>query len=631
MHLHLTKRNMRRFLALLLACALFAAVLPATGAFAGSVDFNTNTIKVYEWKQIRTQKDFPEKGTYPLLLCYTDQNGVHRFMKSTKIDEPSVNIYRDGRTDSNKDAWKKASNERSEKQYNALDAEARAGKTLEQFRAGLPYWNRDNSGVQRNENHTIGFDGVNCIDSTPVSDAPEIAVGCESFFTTQMPTTWRLNVTGKKEKKAGNTAVVRIYAGDKEFGDGLGYPNAMGFGGCEAELELEKIGEGDDYCVYTTDLGGGRAKYTDEGCVQIYYHDDTTGGINSGLSWDGKKVGTIEFNSDYYSNFTMYYAVEKTFSVIDRDYTVGKGSTMYANNNLMLLDGVNLTIAPGGILCVTGTFYNNGVIHNCGTVVINPGARIDSLHPADAASGQLNCYGGATAEVPVYSAPSPQEGGTEADNMTLDELDMKISLMEATLADSRQLLANSSAGSVSEQEIAYLKDSIAQMEAALEIYRQARASRAAPGGYAPTQPQLTGSTTYKNCQGDLVIMGKGALVLNTQSQCKLNLYEGASCVNNGLLVAPNGITLTDAELLNRSRGSVFSGYYFTCAKGGDVGSTVVDPGTGSASVPDLTRCTGSISAFAVNGRCHVSNQGGLLVNGSISGGTDCFDGNAIVY
>lgn len=623
MQIQWKKRNMRRCLALLLACALFTLMLPATGAFAGSVDFNTNTIKVYEWKQIKTQEDFPAAGTYPMLLCYTDQSGVHRFMKHTSIDDSRANIYRDGLTNSNKEARRNIADARAAAEYLLLDAETRASMTLEKYRETLPYWNRAWEYPFRNADYLIAEEGVNCIYSTPVSECPEIAMTCESFYTTTMPTEWKLVVTGNTSSKM---AKVHIHVGDQEL-----YDDAANVD--EAEIELGKIGGHSDdntYLVYTRELGGGRAKYTDEGCVQIFYDDPTWLGTDTGLLWDSKKFGGVEGDKDYYSNFKIFYGVEKTFSVIDKDYVIGNGNTMYANNNLMLLDGVNLTVAPGGILCVTGTFFNNGIIHNCGTVVINPGSKIDSLHPTDAGSGQLNCYGGISAEVSVYSSYTPREESAETAGMSTDELEMKVSEMSVYLYDARKMLENTDPATVSAEQLAYMEEYIADMEAALAIYEEALEARGIPEGYEPGRRQ-TGSTVYKNCQGDLIIMEGGALVLNDQSQSKLNLYEGASCVNNGLIVAPNGITLTDAELINRSRGTIFSGYGFDCAQGGDIGKRVVNPGAGSASLPDLVRRTGSISAFSVNGSYHVNNQGGILVNGSMSGGTGYFDGNAITY
>lgn len=644
------KWNLRRLIALSLACVLMFTALPGTGARAIEVDDAFSYIDVLKFEQVTSQKDLAITGSYPLVLCYTDMWGNDYVMTHTSIDDDDSNLYRDGISDGNQSSAKNSVSTRLKAQYDALSESERDGKTFEQYRDAQPLWKCVNDNVLRTL-ECIFYGGVDSIDSSKISACPEVCYEANSFLAKDPPTKWTIYLD-KSWNENDNCYMARIRPGNREFKDGQGYWYADW--GREAELELASHGNGNRYDIRTPDAGGGSKSYIEPGCVQILYDDD--GGYDTGICWDGDEMGGIEVHpyagknnktDPHWSNWKMYIGKTHRLSVIDRDYTIQAGAVMYARDNLLLKDGVNLTIAPGGILCVKGTFLCNGVINNCGTIVVDPGSLITSLQPDNSNSGQINCYG---AKSVTFTTTAGVSEASEYE-YTSEELEAIIAQKEASLAaltDSRaslQTLYDEWEAAAERPEkitvdgnelkpedfkvlMETLDGKIDTMTANIEEAKVLLAEIIAAEQKTPDSPSASAKLSFKNCQGDIVIMDGAAVVMNTRSECRLNLYSGSTCVNNGLIVAPNGITIDSGEFINRTTGTVFSGYTFANVPGEDIGTRVQDPGTASASVKGLGKNTGSITALARNGQYHVDNQGAFFANGSVTGAADHTEGNA---
>lgn len=636
------KWNLRRLVALSLACVLMFTSLPGTGAKAIEVDDAFSYLDVLKFEQVTKQSDLAIKGEFPLVLCYTDVWGNDYVMTHTSTDHSKANLWRDGVTDDNQSSAKNSVSTRLQARYDALSESERGGKTFEQYRDAQPLWKCVNDGTM-NVLHSILFGGVNSIDASKISACPEVCYEANSFLAIDPPTKWTIYLDGSQEN---GCYMARIRPGNKEFKDGQGYWFADW--GREAELELASHNNGNRYDIRTPDVGGDSKSFIEPGCVQIYYDDDN--GYDTGICWDGDEMGGIETHTSmtrsHWSNWKMYIGKTHRLSVIDRDYTIQAGAVMYARDNLLLLDGVNLTIAPGGILCVKGTFLCNGVINNCGTIVVDPGSLITSLQPDNSNSGQINCYGAKNVTFTTtagVSEVSDYEYTSEEYAAIIAEKEASLAAYENELKSLQDLYAAWEADpnkpekiTVGESElkpeefqdlVESMNSQIETMTADIEEAKLLLAEIIAAEQKVPDKPGASSKLSFQNCQGDIVIMDGAAVVMNTRSECRLNLYSGATCVNNGLIVAPNGITISDGEFINRSTGTVFSGYTFANVPGEDIGTHVQDPGTASASVKGLGKNTGSITALARNGQYHVDNQGAFFVNGSVTGTAENTEGN----
>lgn len=680
------KWNLRRLLALSLACVLVFASLPGTGVQAVQKEFilhdddpNDGIITVWRYTQIKTQKDLADlgKGNFPMILCYTDTGGTDYVMTHTSIDDDDADLWRDGISDGNHNNSKTSISNRIQAQYNAMSESERGGKTFEQYRSGRPLWNCANNGTLRTLECML-YSGVNSINATKLTSCYPVNYESGSFLALTTPTDWSISLDGSQNN---GCYMARIRPGSREFKDGEGYWYVDW--GREAELELTSHGKGNRYDIRTSDVQGDSQKYIEPGFVQIYYDDDN--GYDTGICYDGGEIGGIESHGKtswepktqaHWSNFKMYVAQKKTLSAIEADHTIGEGAVMYAKDNLVLCEGVTLNIAPGGILCVTGTFINNGVINNCGTIVVNSGSLITSLQPTVSNSGQINCYGAKN-----VSFTYGEGGKREVSDFpyTIAELNNQIDMLQASVNELTDMfkqlelqhsewentpnhtakfsftykdengnplkdangnpyiieydpptMENGQKKDDYADHVASLKQQVSDAESDIQAAKQMiqdieNAGKQSSGGGDPH-----GSVSYQNCQGDIVILDGGALVMNTLSECKLNLYSGATCVNNGLIIAPNGITMKDAELINRKTGTVFSGYTVFNVPGDDIGTLVKYPGTPDASVNGVGKNTGTITALARNGAYHVNNQGAFFTNGSVTGPADDTEGNAFI-
>ena len=161
------------------------------------------------------------------------------------------------------------------------------------------------------------------------------------------------------------------------------------------DLDVSKLSEGVYFTLETSDTKNDRAQYTDVGKVQLV---QTAQNRTCGLCFDGKYLDVLaqydEKKPTYFSNFTLYYGVESTVTELEGDYTVKKGVTQNFNNNMIIGAGTHLVIEPGAVVTVTGLLQNKGTIENCGTLIVNENSAIVTT-----GEGTIKNYGN-TADIP---------------------------------------------------------------------------------------------------------------------------------------------------------------------------------------------------------------------------------------
>ena len=84
-------------------------------------------------------------------------------------------------------------------------------------------------------------------------------------------------------------------------------------------------------------------------------------------------------HSDYWEfPFRIYTYREVEYDAIVKSFTVGKGATYSIDRQLILNEGVTITVEDGGVLMVDKELMNNGniVVKNGGTVIVNEGAYV---------------------------------------------------------------------------------------------------------------------------------------------------------------------------------------------------------------------------------------------------------------
>lgn len=601
---------LRQSIAFLLACLLFVSVLPATYRVQAADPITTTNH--YEWKQIKTQADIPAKGTYPMLLCYTDLNGNDWFLTGNSLKQDKE-IFRDGVSQKRND-WPIIVKNR----YNAWLAEnglsdnsINKSSYMQQFPTELKL-------LTQYQDQPLGSgDETNYMIASDAADYPEIALYSETFFTKTAPSSWKMIVTGEK---INGLKTIQIQSGGKYLYDDWEYR----FPVSTLAMISWNNEKGTNYSVYTTEVtteiskeNGGRKGWTLDGYVQLFYYEYP--GSDTGLCWDYEKFGGIEDDDDHYSSFKLYYGVYKEFSVIDRDYVITNGSILYANNNLELMPNVNLIIEPGGILSVDGVFFHNGVIHNCGTMILNPGAFVTTLEAKNSTCGQINCYGADHMDISVAL-----EGNTslysEWYGKPLTELSEKLKSLDAQIAKNEAVIMEQVrivGGGFDERlmeetaELEELRKKLEEIflerrdhpEKALEIMRQSVSSA---------------SYSFSGCQGDLIILDDAVLLFANQPESSLKLNEGSTCSNLGVIVAPAGLRVDGGEFINESRAHLFIGYCFEQDMGNDERPVITGAGTEKACIAGLKASAASSALFDLSGKYHVKNDGTLLLNGTLS-------------
>lgn len=553
---------MRRLCAFSLACLFLFPLFAGTVLKVSAADTQNKT-DVWEWAEITEQSDLPSTGSYPMLLCYTDQNGKDYFMTRNSVDGQCT------------------------------------------------LWCSGGSQLRSSENGKGKY-----TKASPVSDYPEIKPGEPSFLTKTLPTDWVMRVNGDQTD---GCKTIRIRCGSKELDDAVGW---LGM----AVTEWTDFDDGDDYCIYTRELGGDRKTCTREGCVQIYYYDDSWFGVDTGLCWDGNKVGGIEGNVSYYSSFRLFYGRKISLSTIVDDLIIGPGSTYYAYDNLMIADGANVIVEPGGVLYVDGLLYNNGVIHNCGSMIVNPDSCIACKEPKSQTAGQINCYGaGGSAsftvlktELGVILTELREQYEKDIDNLNKQVMyaEWDLSMFES---EYRKYLEMSDEEKVVLPGIETMYEQLQKtLKDAEDAYRALSDEYQTKIRLAKEQYSDDGITEkkYSGCEGYLLIMKEGSIVFSRNSESTLNLYCGAICVNNGLLISPNAMTVSDSEFINRASAHIFLGRYYMGVEGSRLAQKIRYAGTSGAYIEGLELC-GTASSIAVETAAgwHIRNTGTWFQDG----------------
>ena len=123
-------------------------------------------------------------------------------------------------------------------------------------------------------------------------------------------------------------------------------------------------------------------------------------------------------NSGYWEfPFRIYTYREVEYDAIVKSFTIGKGATYCVDKQLILADGVTITVEDGGVLTVDKELLNNGkiIIKNGGTVIVNEGGYIMSYDKD--AEGSITLDGGNLIIMDGAKVICDQNGGVlKADN-----------------------------------------------------------------------------------------------------------------------------------------------------------------------------------------------------------------------
>lgn len=97
--------------------------------------------------------------------------------------------------------------------------------------------------------------------------------------------------------------------------------------------------------------------------------------------------------------FYMWWAEVKNLPTMIADYTITSGNMMNVHTDMMINEGVTLTVEPNGVLTVDAALHNNGTIINYGTVVVQSGGSINRFLPKiegrfSEDCGAIYCRGG---------------------------------------------------------------------------------------------------------------------------------------------------------------------------------------------------------------------------------------------
>ena len=203
-----------------------------------------------------------------------------------------------------------------------------------------------------------------------------------SFVTTDVMTSWQMWVTGKEDEDNKDCQRVRFYPNQYCLltgYDDFDFPNKA----------VGETGSDDLWTIYTSEKGGKYGDNISEGRVKIFANVkwDDTGFMHK----DDKLFGYCE-DIWGYDTFIMYWGEERNITAITDDYSIAEGEVMNVDDGVMLMEGVTLTVEPGGMLSIEGTFYNNGTIVNRGTMIMQENACVCSMD-AGSAAGRILCSG----------------------------------------------------------------------------------------------------------------------------------------------------------------------------------------------------------------------------------------------
>ena len=122
------------------------------------------------------------------------------------------------------------------------------------------------------------------------------------------------------------------------------------------------------------------------------------------LSWaedeyfarNGNRLALQEHNNkdDWQYYFRIYACREVQYDAIVKSFTVGKGATYSIGKQLILKEGVTITVEDGGVLMVDQQLLNNGniLVKKGGTVIVNEGGNIMAY--SENTQGKIKLDGG---------------------------------------------------------------------------------------------------------------------------------------------------------------------------------------------------------------------------------------------
>lgn len=428
------KSNMRRLLALSLACLTAASAMTVFTVPAAAAP--VSDVKVWKWKRVNSKSDVKAilNGSYgdvtvPVYLCWETPNGESYVLQGVNGGLPNnlsggfAYFYRNG-VINRYSSYNLEMPEDVAAQFKKYLQEEYPGKV--QQAGGIDYFFAFYGAQYIDEFYKNVVDGNKAAWATSpaakrffaddglcngtswlmvgttggfpkgISTSSEkgLVYGSETFYTDTNASDVSMTVQSDLSVsfKCGNNSLIYqpgalIVQNElvTVFGSSLGW----------WELDASKLSEGVYFTLETSDTKNDRAQYTDAGKVQLV---QTAQNRTCGLCFDGKYLDVLaqydEKKPTYFSNFTLYYGVESTVTELEGDYTIKKGVTQNFNNNMIIGAGSHLTIEPGAVVTVTGLLQNKGTIENCGTLIVNENSAIMTI-----GEGTIKNYGN-TAEVP---------------------------------------------------------------------------------------------------------------------------------------------------------------------------------------------------------------------------------------
>lgn len=251
---------------------------------------------------------------------------------------------------------------------------------------------------------------IYCRDVSKV--APELYeycfdIGGDQFYTPDIPNTFTVEKCGtdSKNKNNGVEAVKLRFRILDHYVVGVWHAWPR-----DNEFNYDGSGDGGGDAKFTVITGGAWGGYvSDPGLVQVI-RERSGNDVVFGRDSDSINCDSSE-GEETCEQFIMYLGDKVKFPTITEDYTITAGNTMSIPAGAVLAEGVTLTIEPTAVLSIDNIFYNNGIIDNYGTIIVNSGGQIRPFASTDPAAGTINCYGGGvTVKEKTTGTKIPGEG-----------------------------------------------------------------------------------------------------------------------------------------------------------------------------------------------------------------------------
>ena len=123
-------------------------------------------------------------------------------------------------------------------------------------------------------------------------------------------------------------------------------------------------------------------------------------------------ISNWETSKKWEFSFRIYTYREVQCDAVVKSFTIGKGATYSVDSQLIVNEGVTITVEDGGILTVDDRLLNNGniVVKNGGTVIVNEGGYIMAYDQN--AEGKITLDGGNLIIMDNAKVICDQNGGT---------------------------------------------------------------------------------------------------------------------------------------------------------------------------------------------------------------------------